>query len=417
MRSAISTIGLGTLALMAGLVSVPGRAYGIPVGRVCTCASGASVRLASSAANLWIDPALGGREAYRAPAIAKGKLYVANELEGNVSIIDAATNQIIRKVLFGYKVPNTAYEMVFTPRGLVVAPDGQSIWVTAPIPQSDCAGGEGGGLCDGPNLPPGAKEEVVVLDPQTDTIVARISVPSLDGLGVHLTGVVIDKDSRYAYIAANGASQIIRVDVQTRQVAGRVDLGANRDPQSISICGDRLVIANGAGKSLSVVETSRGTAEEVPLGGVATRAVCDKDGESAYVTLYDTREVVRYDFASGAITHIPLPAATVGPSQLALSPDGTTLYVADEGILLGRPLSDKLYELDAKTGAVRATITVGRAPRGLILSDDGKTAYTSNLYDANISIVNLVTRKVVASVASGTAPLGIGYWSGVSLVQ
>jgi YVTN family beta-propeller protein len=364
-----------------------------------------------------VIPALGGRDAYRSTPAVRGKLYVTNELEGNLTVIDAVSKQPIRKVQFGYKIPNTAFEMVFTPRGLAVAPDGQSVWVTAPIPQSDCAGGEGGGLCEGPNLPPGAKEEIVVVDPNADTILARISVPSLDGLGVHLTSVVIDPESRYAYVAANGASQVVRVDVQARKLAGRVDLGANRDPQSISMCADKLVIANGAGRSLSVVETSRGTAEEVPLGGVATRAVCSRDGEAVYVALFENKEVVRYEFATGAITRMALPATAIGPSQVALSPDGRKLYVADEGILLGRPVSDKLYELDAKTGAVRFAMTVGRAPRGLALSDDGTTAYTSNYYDGNISVIDLTTHRVVASVASGTAPLGIGVWTGIPLVQ
>jgi YVTN family beta-propeller protein len=408
-----TTLGLSALAATIGfLTTVPSNAVASrpPYRRVCTCAGGGSrlpvplIRLSDALA----------RPGAPAPA-ARTKVYVTNELEGNLSVIDAATNQVIRSVLFYYKVPNSPYEMVFTPRGVVVAPDGQSLWVTAPIPQSDCIG-EGGEICDGPNLPPGAKEEIVVLDPTADTILARISVPSLDGQGVHLSGVVIDKDSRYAYIAANGASQVVRVDVQTRKLAGRVDLGANRDPQGIAICDEKLVIANGAAKSLSVVETARGTTEEVPLGGVAIRAVCSSDARFVYVSLFDTREIVRYEFETGAITRMALPAGTVGPSQLALTADGRRLYVLDQGLLMGRPVSDKMFELDLQSGAVRSTITVGRSPRGLVLSEDGKTAYTSNMYDGNISVVDLTSKKVLASVKTGTAPLGIGVWRSPGLV-
>jgi YVTN family beta-propeller protein len=409
-----TTLGLSALAAAIGfLTTVPSNAVASrpPNRRVCTCALGGGSGVPVPLVRLSDDPTFA---APRAPAV-RSKVYVTNELEGNLSVIDAATNQVIRSVLFYYKVPNSPYEMVFTPRGVVVAPDGQSVWVTAPIPQSDCAGAEGA-LCDGPNLPPGAKEEIVVVDPLADTILARISVPSLDGQGVHLSGVVIDKDSRYAYIAANGASQVVRVDVQTRKLAGRVDLGANRDPQGIAMCDDKLVIANGAGKSLSVVETSRGTAEEVPLGGVAIRAVCSGDARFVYVSLFDTREIARYEFETGAITRMPLPAGAVGPSQLALTADGKRLYVLDQGLLMGRPLSDKMYELDLQTGAVRSTITVGRSPRGLVLSEDGKTAYTSNMYDGNISIVDLTSRRVLATVKTGTAPLGIGVWRSPGLV-
>jgi YVTN family beta-propeller protein len=69
-----------------------------------------------------------------------------------------------------------------------------------------------------------------------------------------------------------------------------------------------------------------------------------------------------------------------------------------------------MYELDVPTGAVQAAVTVGRAPRGLVLSDDGKTMYTSNYYDGNISVVDLSTRRVVTKVPTGRAPNGITVW-------
>lgn len=352
----------------------------------------------------------------RAAPTAGAKVYVATELESAVTVVDAVSNQAIKKIRLGYQI--SPYEMVFFPRGLVVAPDGGSVWVTAPIPIADCPDDEGGmSESGGPNLPPGADEQIVVLDPRADTILARIHVPRIDNVYLHLSGVVIDRESRFAYITANGSSQIIRVDARTFQIVGRVDLGPNRDPQGIGICDDKLLVANGAGRSLSVVEAGRGTVEEVPLNGIAIRAVCSNDARYAFVTLYDTREVVRYEFATGAITRMPLPNDAAGPGQLAFSRDGKRLYVLDQGSIMGRPPGEKMYELDPRTGAVRATIKVGRVPRALVLSDDGKTAYTSNYYDANISVVDLAARRAVATVPIGVAPFGIGTWQdGTQLV-
>jgi YVTN family beta-propeller protein len=340
--------------------------------------------------------------------VARAKVYVATELESAITVVDAGTNQAIKKIVLRYDIP--PYEMVFFPRGMAVAPDGRTVWVTAPIPISDCPDEEGGMAEGGPNIPPGANEQIIVLDPSADTILARIEVPRIDNVYLHLSRVVIDQDSRYAYITANGSSQIIRMDARTYQVLGRVDLGANRDPQGISTCGDKLLVANGAGRSLSIVETGRGTAEEVPLNGVAIRAVCSGDARYAFVTLYDTREIVRYEFATGAIMRMPLPKDAAGPGQLAFTLDGKRLYVADQGSIMGQPVGDRIYELDPQTGAVLAVIKVGRVPRALALSDDGKTAYTSNYYDANISVVDLAARRAVATVHIGIAPFGIGAW-------
>jgi YVTN family beta-propeller protein len=299
--------------------------------------------------------------------------------------------------------------MVIYPKSVAVAPDGRSVWVTGPIPVSDCPD-EDGGKEDGYNLPPNASEEIVILDPMADTVMGRIPVPKLDSTHLHLVQVAIDRDSRFAYVVANGTSQVVRVDMETRQIVGRVDLGLNRDPQSLSLCDDRAVVANAAGRSLSVVDLTRGTVEEVPLDGVAVRAVCSADGAFAYATVYDRKEVVRYEFATGALTRWPLPKTAAGPTQVSLSVDGKRLYVLDQGTMLNWPNGDKLYEVDAQNGKVRATIQVGRAPRGLVLSGDGKTAYTANYYDAGITVVDLASRKAVATVRTGIAPNGVGVW-------
>jgi YVTN family beta-propeller protein len=334
-------------------------------------------------------------------------VYVATELESAITVVDAVSNRAIKKISLRYDV--SPYEMVFFPRGLAMAPDGGSVWVTAPIPIADCVEEEGMSE-GGPNLPPGALEQIVVLDPRGDSILARISVPREDSTYLHLSGIVIDRDSRFAYVTASGSSQIIRLDVQARKILGRVDLGPNRDPLGLSICEDKLLVANGAGQSLSVVEAGRGTVEEIPLNGVAIRAVCSPDGRYAMVTLYDTREVVRYEFATGALTRWALPKDAIGPGQLSFSADGKRLYVLDQGSIMGRLAGEKIYELDPRNGAVRAAIKVGHVPRALQLSDDGTTAYTSNYYDANISVVDLATRRQVTTVPIGIAPYGIGVW-------
>ncbi|MFY9340962.1 MAG: phosphoesterase [Planctomycetota bacterium] len=72
---------------------------------------------------------------------------------------------------------------------------------------------------------------------------------------------------------------------------------------------------------------------------------------------------------------LPLPPANAPrreaeiPSGLALSPDGARLYVCGN-------LSNRLLELDAKTGAVLRTFDVGVAPFDVVLV--GKRAFVSN---------------------------------------
>ena len=59
------------------------------------------------------------------------------------------------------------------------------------------------------------------------------------------------------------------------------------------------------------------------------------------------------------------------PSGMALSPDGSKLYVALNG-------ANKLGVIDTATGTVLDEIPVGNAPRQVVLADGGTVAYVSN---------------------------------------
>lgn len=59
------------------------------------------------------------------------------------------------------------------------------------------------------------------------------------------------------------------------------------------------------------------------------------------------------------------------PLELLLSPDGVRLYVLCQG-------ADEVRVLNAATGAVVRTISVGHVPRGFSLSADGRRLLVAN---------------------------------------
>lgn len=351
------------------------------------------------AAAVTVSMACGGDDT---PMPASSKVYVADEESGTLSVIDHESRRRLRVIDLSERVGDAVIR--FTLHNAQVAPDGRSVWVTA-APRGDEHGtGHGGGSHGGdPQREP--VEQVVVVDPRSDAVVARIPL----GSGLHLAHVVFDAASRYAYVSANEASQILRVDVATRQVVNRYDLGAGRKPHGMRFCGDRLYVANMDGRSLSVIDPAVGTVREVPVGGVAVQTACAQGGRYVFASLYDTREVVRLDVTSGVLTRVALPAGAQGPVQL-YPLAGDRLYVCDQGMLLGRPPSNKLFELDVSAARVTATIEVGQGAHGVVVSDDGSTAFVTNVADDTVSIVDTASRRAVATVAVGDAPNGITHW-------
>ena len=58
-------------------------------------------------------------------------------------------------------------------------------------------------------------------------------------------------------------------------------------------------------------------------------------------------------------------------------------------------------DLSASANYVAARIPVGRAPKGLALSPDGKRLYVANRMDDSISVVDTAARRVTSTISSG----------------
>lgn len=319
------------------------------------------------------------------------KVYVAEEDTGSVAVIDARSNRVLKDISLEKTV--NGMTMMFMPHNVQVAPDGKSVWVTAPAMDHSHGG-------------PEPDEEVVIIDPTTDTIARRVVL----GPGLHLAHVVLDAASRFAYVSANEANKIFQIDAASHVVTKTFDLGADHKPHGMRVCGDSVFVANMDGKSISIIDPSAGSISDVPLGGIAVQVACTMDGKFAFASLYDTREVIRFDRATGAIARIALPADAQGPVQLYPMPDSHRLLVCDQGLLMNRPASNRLFEIDIAKASVTATIQVGNGAHGVVVSEDGAWAYVTNTTDNSLSVVDTAARRVQATIPVGRAPNGVSHF-------
>lgn len=120
--------------------------------------------------------------------------------------------------------------------------------------------------------------------------------------------------------------------------------------------------------------------------------------------------MVKYDLQNGQIIKIPLPADAQGPIQLYATPDSKLLYVADQGELLERPVSNKVFVIDISTAKVISTITVGNKAHGIVVRKDGKSVYVTNSMDNTVSVIDVATQKLTQTIPVGKGPNGISYW-------
>ena len=159
------------------------------------------------------------------------------------------------------------------------------------------------------------------------------------------------------------------------------DLGSMPLAMALSPEKNRIVVLlNGwRQQGIQVVERNLGQVlQTIPLPAVFLGIAFSPDGKSLYVSGGDQDVIYRFDWRGGAATladSIVLAVREKGkhgtryPAGIALSPDGRTLYVAEN-------LADSLAVVDLASGQVVQRLATERYPYGVVVAPNG-TVYTS----------------------------------------
>jgi len=150
-------------------------------------------------------------------------------------------------------------------------------------------------------------------------------------------------------------------------------------------------------------------------GAIPARAATA--GPLVYVSTEEGGEVVAIDPASAAVVaRIPVGKR---PRGLKLSPDGKLLYVALSGSPRAAPgvdesklppadrAADGVGVVDLRTHKLVRTLQSGQDPESFDVSRDGKTLYVSNEETAEMTVLDLASGKVEGKVAVGHEPEGV----------
>jgi YVTN family beta-propeller protein len=197
------------------------------------------------------------------------------------------------------------------------------------------------------------------------------------------------------------------VPAHARWITRHFPLGVGRGPRGIAYCRGRVFVALERSKSLGVIDPTDGSVIELALGGAPAHVACV--GAAVAVALYDTREVVVYQLDAGTLRRLALPPEAEGPAHLlALGDD--TLLAADEGHVLARPWSDRVFALDLAGDRVAAAVSTVRGAHGLAARDDGGEVYVTGVVEGSVAVVDPAAWRVLGAVSVGHAPHGVGFW-------
>ncbi len=240
--------------------------------------------------------------------------------------------------------------------------------------------------------------------------------------------VEISGDGAYAYVAVVTSDGVWRIDLATRTVAGpRLATGnmgsigylySQTSGLELSHDGLTLAACGSFTNQLTLIDTTTwSVVANVPVPGFPVRAAFDAADDLIFVSSRDTDRVYVVSNAgpfSSVVTSYP---AGDQPLDLALSRDGSRLYVAAFA-------AETVRVIDTATGSLLANIPLPDPPAGLRLSGDGDELYVatgnwtltfgpgplfSRSSTGQLSVIDTRTFAVRLEVDTGVTPAMLAY--------
>ncbi len=296
----------------------------------------------------------------------QGSVWVANEDGDSISVIDAATNQVI-----------TTLTGIPGPHNLQTAADGKSVWAIS-----------------------GHSALAVAIDPTTYTV--RGVVPT----GRDPAHVILAPDGKTVYVTNSGDDTVTAIDTAAMTVTATIPVGKFPHGLRPSPDGKWVYVANVNDNTLSVIDTATNRkVADIEVGQKPVQVGFSPDGKFVYVSLNGENAVGKVDVGTRKL--IGKVQVGVGPIQVYVTPDGKYLLAANQGTK-DKP-STTVSIVDTATFAVLDTVPTGQGAHGVVIEPSSRYAYITNLYGNDIAVLDIAARKIVARTPTGAAPNGISF--------
>jgi len=229
-------------------------------------------------------------------------------------------------------------------------------------------------------------DRVVVLDLDKEAVVGELAGTP----GVH--GIAVVPELGKGFTTNGGDGTVTVFDLKTLKPTGKVKAGGTPDATLYDPASGRVFTFNHGTDDLTAIDATGATvAGTVPLGGEPEAAVADGKGH-LFINIRSTSEVVEFDArALKVVKRWPL-APGVRPTGLAIDAAHRRLFS-----VCG---NQKMVVMDADSGAVLATVEIGRGSDGCAFDPSRGLAYSSNGGDGTLTVVGEAGPGVFKAVAT-----------------
>jgi YVTN family beta-propeller protein len=196
--------------------------------------------------------------------------------------------------------------------------------------------------------------------------------------GVH--GIALGARRSHRGYTSNGRDNSVTVfDTETLKEVEKVKVGMGPDCIIYDRASKRVFTFNGGSNDATAIDVDTNqVAGTIALGGRPEYAVSDRNGE-VFVNIEDKNEIVAIDSKALTVKNRWPIAPGDGPSGLAMDVKNRRLFA-----VCG---NEKMVVMDADTGKVVATPTIGKGPDAAVFDAQNGLAFSSNGQDGTLTVI------------------------------
>ena len=295
-------------------------------------------------------------------------VYVSNEKDDTVTVIDSETYEVIKTFDVGER-----------PRGITIAKDFSKLYICA----SD-------------------SDAVQVIDIATDKILHDL--PS----GEDPEQFVLHPDNRHLYIANEDDAIATVVDVESRTVVAQIDVGVEPEGMAVSHDGKWAIVTSETTNMAHWIDTATQTLVDNTLVEQRPRdAEFTLDDSELWVSSEIGGTVAVIDTATRQIKHT-ISFAIAGISKDRIQPVGMELTKDGKYAFIALGPANHVAVVDRMNNyEVVDYILVGRRVWHIDLTPEEDRFFTTNGVSGDVTVVDVASLKPIKTIKVGRFPWGV----------
>lgn len=297
------------------------------------------------------------------------EIWVTNEKDDTISVIDVETLDVIRTIETGER-----------PRGITFSKDFSVVYICA----SD-------------------SDAVQVMDPNTGEILHDL--PS----GEDPEQFVLHPDNRHLYIANEDDAITTVVDTETRTVVAQIDVGIEPEGMAVSPDGKIAITTSETTNMAHWIDTETQQLFANTLVDSRPRhAEFIKEGTELWVSAEIGGTISVFDVATQTEkTKIDFELPNIHPDRV--QPVGFEFTTGDSHAFVALGPSNHVAVVNAETYEVEEYILVGRRVWHMDFNRDRTLLFTTNGVSGDVTVIDVASRKAIKSIKVGRFPWGAAF--------